>query len=138
MHFQPKTHFLAERKNGRFSVIPARTNLAKNWHFWSLCAKDLPFWSILKLFPTKETVRTRCLGGFLICGYRNFCSLPKELGRLAQKQPFLSQNMLSCRLIWCPVCWLVGGCGSRAVSCRTPIYFIIVTNNIKRKIMKST
>ena len=25
MHFQPKKHFSAERKNGRFSVIPART-----------------------------------------------------------------------------------------------------------------
>ena len=25
MHFWPKKHFLAERKNGRFSVIPAQT-----------------------------------------------------------------------------------------------------------------
>ena len=25
MHFWPKKHFLAERKNGRFSIIPART-----------------------------------------------------------------------------------------------------------------
>ena len=24
MHFRPKKHFLAERKNGRFSIIPAR------------------------------------------------------------------------------------------------------------------
>ena len=30
-----------------------------------------------------------------------------------------------CRLIWCPVGGLVGGCGARAVSCKTPIYFII-------------
>ena len=33
-----------------------------------------------------------------------------------------------CRFIWCPVAWcpvglLVGGCGARAVSCKTPIYF---------------
>ena len=29
-----------------------------------------------------------------------------------------------CRLIWCPVCGLVGGCGVRAVSRKTPIYFM--------------
>ena len=29
-----------------------------------------------------------------------------------------------CRLIWCPVGWLVGGCSARAVSRKTPIYFI--------------
>ena len=29
-----------------------------------------------------------------------------------------------CRLIWCPVGGLIGGCGARAVSCKTPIYFI--------------
>ena len=28
-------------------------------------------------------------------------------------------------LIWCPVDGLAGGCGARAVSCKTPIYFII-------------
>ena len=30
----------------------------------------------------------------------------------------------SCRLIWCPIGELVGGCGVRAVSRKTPIYFI--------------
>ena len=29
-----------------------------------------------------------------------------------------------CRLIWCPVGGLIGGCGARAVSRKTPIYFI--------------
>ena len=29
-----------------------------------------------------------------------------------------------CWLIWCPVGGLVGGCGARAVSRKTPIYFI--------------
>ena len=29
-----------------------------------------------------------------------------------------------CRLIWCPVGGLAGGCGARAVSRKTPIYFI--------------
>ena len=31
----------------------------------------------------------------LICVYQNFCSLPKKLGCLAQKLPFLPQNMLA-------------------------------------------
>ena len=50
---------------------------------------------------------------------------------LAQTRPNFAQNMFSwtqiglCRLIWCPVGWLVGGCGARAVSCKIPIYFII-------------
>ena len=30
-----------------------------------------------------------------------------------------------CQLVWCPVGWLVGGCGARAVSRRIPIYFIM-------------
>ena len=30
-----------------------------------------------------------------------------------------------CRLIWCPVVGLVGVCGARAVSRKTPIYFIV-------------
>ena len=28
-----------------------------------------------------------------------------------------------CRLIWWPFGWLIGGCGARAVSPKTPIYF---------------
>ena len=31
-----------------------------------------------------------------------------------------------CRLIWCPVGGLVGGCGVRAVSRKTPIYFFSI------------
>ena len=31
-----------------------------------------------------------------------------------------------CWLIWCPVDGLAGGCGTRAVSRKTPIYFILV------------
>ena len=30
-----------------------------------------------------------------------------------------------CRLIWCPVGRLAGGCGARAVSRKTPTYFMI-------------
>ena len=34
--------------------------------------------------PTNKTMPTRCLTGFLICVCQNFCSLTKQLGRLAQ------------------------------------------------------
>ena len=34
-------------------------------------------------------------------------------------------------LIWCPVGGLVGGCGARAVSRKTPIYFIEEMETIK-------
>ena len=33
------------------------------------------------------------------------------------------------QLIWCPSGWLVGGCGARAVSSKTPIYLIIKSNH---------
>ena len=56
---------------------------------------------------------------------------PVKKGFLAQKQPNLAQNWhfwsiraRPCRLIQCPVGWLVGGCGAQAVSRKTPIYFI--------------
>ena len=56
---------------------------------------------------------------------------PEKLGFFAKKRPNLARNWhfgtfwaRPCRLIWCPVGWLVGGCGARAVSRKTPIYFI--------------
>ena len=49
----------------------------------------------------------------------------------AQKRPNLAQNWQfwsiwarPCRLIQCPVGWSVGGCGARAVSRKTPNYFM--------------
>ena len=57
----------------------------------------------------------------------------EKKGFFAQKRPDLAQNWhfysiwaRACRLIQCPVGWSVGGCGVRAVSRKTPIYFIIV------------
>ena len=34
-----------------------------------------------------------------------------------------------CRLIWCPIGGLVGGCGARAVSRKTPIYFVLPSSS---------
>ena len=38
--------------------------------------------------------------------------------------PKLALLFILGRLIWCPIGGLVGGCGARAVSRKTPIYFI--------------
>ena len=43
---------------------------------------------------------------------------------MAQNWLFWSFWARPCRLIWGPVSGLVGGCGARAVYCKTPIYFI--------------
>ena len=57
---------------------------------------------------------------------------PVKKGFFAQKRPNLAQNWhfwsiwaRPCRLIQCPVGGSVGGCGARAVSRKTPIYFIL-------------
>ena len=57
---------------------------------------------------------------------------PVKKGFFAQKRPNLAQNWhfwsiwaRACRLIQCPVGGSVGGCGARAVSRKTPIYFIV-------------
>ena len=54
---------------------------------------------------------------------------PVKIRIFGQKQPNFAQNMLSLahmtlRFIWCPFGWLVGGHGARAVSRKTPIYFM--------------
>ena len=38
-------------------------------------------------------MQTRCVLGFPLCGYQNFCFLPQKLVFFAQKQPNLAQNM---------------------------------------------
>ena len=57
--------------------------------------------------------------------------LQQKLGFFARKRPNLAQNWhfwsiwaRPCRLIQCPVCGSAGGCGARAVSRKTPIYFM--------------
>ena len=50
---------------------------------------------------------------------------------MAQNWHFWSIWARPCRLTQCPVGGLVGGCGARAVSRKTPIYFIIVIIIIK-------
>ena len=58
-----------------------------------------------------------------------------------EKKDFLPKNdqiwpkigiFVNCWLVWCPVGGLVGGCGARAVSRKTPIYFICILNLIQK------
>ena len=56
---------------------------------------------------------------------------PVKISTFCQKPPKLARNWhfwslwaRPCPLIWCPVGGLAGGCGARAVSRKTPIYFI--------------
>ena len=62
---------------------------------------------------------------------------PVKKGFFAPKRPNLAQNWhfwsiwaRPCRLIWCPVGGSVGGCGARAVSRKTPIYFIGIDHKV--------
>ena len=47
------------------------------------CPK-LPICQILAILP-KKTMQTRCLGGFLLCWYKNFCFLPWKIRIFGQK-----------------------------------------------------
>ena len=52
---------------------------------------------------------------------RIFCPKTTKCG---PKLAFLVNLARPCRLIQCPVGGSFGGCGARAVFCKTPIYFI--------------
>ena len=49
--------------------------LAQNWHFGHFGSN---FFDPIGAMPTYATMRMRCLGGFLICGYQKFCFLPEQ------------------------------------------------------------
>ena len=57
----------------------------------SIFAKYCPLWPIW--CHAWQKMQKKCLGGFLICGYQSFHSLPKSLGFLAPNRPNLAQNM---------------------------------------------
>merc|ERR1719230_2505737 len=68
---------------------------------------------------------------FSYVGNKAYDFSSKKKGFCAQKRPNLAQNWhfwsiwaRPCRLIQCPVGGSVGGCGARAVSRKTPIYFM--------------
>ena len=73
--------------------------------------------------PDQNPMWTRCLGGFSVKWVTKLLISP------VKKRIFCTKTtkfgiFVHCWLIWCPVGGLVGGCGARAVSRKTPIYFI--------------
>ena len=77
--------YLLPQKLGFFAQ--KRPNLAQNWHLWP----NVDIFGPLELMADQK--RTRCLGGFPLSGYQNFCFLPYKLGFLTPKRPNFSQNM---------------------------------------------
>ena len=105
----------------------------KNWskicmfgHFGPNIGIFCPF----RPMPDQKPMRTRCLGGFSFMWVTKLLISPVKKGFFAQKRPNLAQIGISehCWLIWCPVDGSVGGCGARAVSRKTPIYFMYSTS----------
>ena len=92
--------------------------------------------------PDQKTMRTRCLGGFSVMWVTKLLISPVKKGFFAQKQPNLAQNWhfwsiwaRPCGLLRCPVGGSVGGCGARAVSRKTPIYFISVDQRNAKNVL---
>ena len=59
---------------------------------------------------------------------RIFCPKTTKFG---QKLAFLVNMGQAMQAYSMPCCWSVGGCGARAVSRKTPIYFINIGEKIK-------
>ena len=94
-----------------------RPNLVQNLHFWSFWAKYCHFSHLLSNARPK-TIRTRCLGGFSVIWVTKLLISPVKKRIFCPKRP---------NFIQCPIGGSVGGCGARAVSRKTPIYFIEFT-----------
>ena len=80
--------------------------------------------------PDQKTMRTRCVGGFSVMWVpkQTFAFSSKNQDFLPKKRPnwhFWAFWARPCWLIWCPVGGLASGCGVRALSRKTTIYFIL-------------
>ena len=98
---------------------------------WSFLAKYCHFLHILSNVRPKNNVNKVPRWVFRYVGNKTFDFSSIRKGFFAQKRPNLAQNWhfwsmwaRPCRLIRCPVGGSVGGCGARAVSRKTPIYFM--------------
>ena len=87
--------------------------------------------------PYQKPMRTRCLGGFSVMWAAKLLISPVKIRFfcpiLARNWHFCSFWARPCRLIWCPIGGLVGGCGARAVSRKTPICFISIILILRSK-----
>ena len=129
----PNQKSMRTRCLGGFSVTwvpklllpPVRLVFGQIWpkvgifgHFWPNVGIFGPFCPM----PDQKTIRTRCLGVFSVMRVPKLLLSPVK--NLAQNWYFWSFWARPGWLIWFPVGGLVGGCGARAVSCKTPIYFL--------------
>ena len=113
-----------------WSFGPKTAKFGPKSAFLVILGQILPFFAPLaNSWP--KTIWTRCLGGISVLWVTKLLISPVKKGFFAQKRPNLAQNWhfwsiwaRPCRLIQCPVGGSVGGCGARAVSRKTPIYFI--------------
>ena len=101
--------------------------------FLVILGQILPFFAHFVQWPTKNNVNKVPRWVFRYVGNKTFDFSSKKKGFFAPKRPNLAQNWhfwsiwaRPCRLLRCPVSGSVGGCDARAVSRKTPIYFIIV------------
>ena len=119
----PKKWPIARKKLG--TLAQKWPNLAKNMHFWSFWSKYWNFWRISShAWPKYNANKVpRWFYRYGLSPVKNsFFAL--KLHNFAQNWKFWSFWARPGRLIWCPVGWLVGGCGAWAVSRTTPIYFM--------------
>ena len=82
-------------------------------HFWPNIGLSGPVGAM----PDQKTIQTSCLGGYLIYGCQNICSLSKELGCLAQNGHFGLKIYIFGHFwanIGLALGWLFVGCGARA------------------------
>ena len=111
-----------------------RLKLVKNMHFWLFWAK---YWHCL---PISSHARPKTNANkvprwvFRYVGNKTFDFSSKNQDFLPKNDPIWPEIGIfakPCRLIWCPVGGLVSGCSARAVSRKTPIYFMFIVKTTK-------
>ena len=82
--------------------------------------------------PNQKPMWTRCLGGFSVMWVTKLLIFPVEIKifcpkmtKFGPKLAFLVNLGQAMQAYSMPCCGSVGGCGARAVSRKTPIYFML-------------
>ena len=113
-----------------------RPNLVQNLHFWSFWAKYCHFLHVLSNAQTKNNVNKVPMWVFRYVGNKTFdFSSKKRIFRpkttkFGPKLAFLVNLGQAMQAYSMPCCGSVVGCGARAVSRKTPIYFIGNQHNL--------
>ena len=110
-----------------------RPKLVQNMHFWSFWAKYCHSLHILSNARPKNNVNKVPRWVFRYVGNKTFDFSSKKRNfspkttKFGPKLAFLVNLGQAMQAYSMPCCGLVGGCGARAVSRKTPIYFIRIT-----------